>query len=237
MSLDVLLEMVPSIKPRAFSIASNLHVHGTKIQTLVAVVEYKTRLFETRKGTCSYWLSSLEPSLNLKIPIWIKKGSFKLDWNKPLICIGPGTGVAPFRSIIYERIEKLNIKENYLYFGCRSKESDFYFEKEWKSFADKNSLELRVAFSQQNNMEKVYVQDLMLIDSEKIFELIDKMEATVLIAGSSKKMPQDVLAILEKIIKNNLFNSSADDIESDKLSNEYIKNLEKMKRIQLETWS
>ncbi len=229
--------MVPSIKPRAFSIASNPYVHKTKIQILVAVVEYKTRLFETRKGACSYWLSTLEPSANLKVPIWIKKGSFNFDWNKPLICVGPGTGVAPFRSIIYERVEKLNISENFLYFGCRSKETDLYFESEWRRFVDKKSLELRVAFSQQSGMEKVYVQDLLLIDSEKIFQLIDKMEATILIAGSSKRMPQDVLAILEKIVRQNLFRLGTDDQDLDKLSSDYVKNLEKMKRIQLETWS
>jgi sulfite reductase alpha subunit-like flavoprotein len=86
-------------------------------------------------------------------------------------------------------------------------------------------------------MEKVYVQDLLLIDSEKIFQLIDKMEATILIAGSSKRMPQDVLAILEKIVRQNLFRLGTDDQDLDKLSSDYVKNLEKMKRIQLETWS
>lgn len=239
-SLDVLLEMVPSLKPRAFSIASSPCVHKNKIQILVAVVEYKTRLFETRKGACSYWLSTLEPALNPIVPIWIKKGSFKFDWSKPLICIGPGTGVAPFRSIINERIERLKMTDNYLYFGCRSKQADFYFEKEWQAFenAEKRSLVLKVAFSQAIDTEKVYVQDLMLKDSVDMFRLIDELGANVLIAGSSKRMPQDVLATLEMIVKQNLLRKD-EKIEGDldQISRDYVKNLERVKRIQLETWA
>lgn len=70
-SLEQLVDLVPGIKPRSFSIASSPRVHKSRIQLLVAVVEYKTRLYETRKGTCSYWLSTLQPGV--RIPIWIKK--------------------------------------------------------------------------------------------------------------------------------------------------------------------
>jgi len=69
--LEQLLDLVPSIKPRSFSIASSPAVHKSKIQLLIAVVEYKTRLYESRKGTCSFWLSTLK--VGAKIPIWIKK--------------------------------------------------------------------------------------------------------------------------------------------------------------------
>lgn len=70
-SLEKILDLVPSMKPRSFSIASSPFVHKSRLQLLVAVVQYKTRLYETRKGTCSYWLSTLTPGT--KIPIWIKK--------------------------------------------------------------------------------------------------------------------------------------------------------------------
>lgn len=235
-SLDVLLEMIPSIKPRAFSIASSPCVHGDKIQILVAVVEYKTRLVETRKGTCSYWLSTLKPSVeDVRVPIWIKKGSFKFNWCKPLICVGPGTGVAPFRSIINERIVKHNLKDNHLYFGCRSQQADCYFKAEWEKYVHQSSLDLNIAFSQAHE-NKVYVQDLILENSVKIFELLDNEDATVLIAGSSNRMPQDVMAILTKIIKYNLPNDGSEE-DKEKTASDYIKYLEQKKRIQLETWS
>lgn len=75
-SLEQLLDLVPGIKPRSFSIASSPRVHKSRIQLLVAVVEYKTRLYETRKGTCSFWLSTLQPGV--RIPIWIKKVNEKI---------------------------------------------------------------------------------------------------------------------------------------------------------------
>ena len=237
-SLELLLDLIPCMKPRAFSIASSPALHGSKIQILCAVVEYKTRLYETRKGTCSYWLSTL-PENCVKIPIWIKKGSFKLDWTKPLICIGPGTGVAPFRSIINERIHKHRVEHNYLYFGCRSKMKDFFFENEWNDLERNysNCFQLNAAFSRDQS-EKVYVQDLMLQNFEQIFHLMDTLEANILIAGNSKRMPDDVIAILKKIItmasRNDTNATEEDRIQAAEV---YVKQLLNKQRIQLETWS
>lgn len=235
--LETLLDLIPSIKPRSFSIASSPKVHKNKIQLLVAVVEYKTRLYETRKGTCSYWLSTLDPNSNIEIPIWIKKGSFKINFEKPLICIGPGTGVAPFRSIINERIFKYDLEKNYLYFGCRSKSKDYYFESEWTDISNSNSNSLSVyaAFSRDQE-DKIYVQDLMLKNADEVFKLIHEHESYVLIAGNSKRMPEDVLAILEKILVQN-FAKSQPESNIEELAKNYIKELNTKKRIQLETWS
>jgi len=232
-SLDILIELIPSIKPRAFSIASNPFVHKNVIQLLVAVVEYKTRLHETRKGTCSYWLSTLEPTNNqIIVPIWIKKGSFKFDYSKPLICIGPGTGVAPFRSILNERIFKHDLKENHLYFGCRSKQADYYFESEWNEINQNKPgyLNVNVAFS-RDTKEKIYVQDKLYEDSKQVFNLINNLNCYILLAGNAKRMPQDVLSYLEKILKENLLT------DDDTIIKNYINNLKTNKRIQMETWS
>ncbi|CAF0704318.1 unnamed protein product [Brachionus calyciflorus] len=240
--LETLLDLIPAIKPRSFSIASSPHVHKDKIQLLVAVVEYKTRLYETRKGTCSYWLSQLDAiNKEIKIPIWIKKGSFKLEYNKPVICIGPGTGVAPFRSIINERIFKYNLGDNYLYFGCRSRTKDYYFEHEWNEIKEKNSnwLSIYPAFSRDQE-EKIYVQDLMLKNSEKIFDLVHNLGCNILIAGNSKRMPEDVLAILEKIIvmnANKLGFEKSDAEKIEEFAKKYVNNLSLQNRLQLETWS
>jgi sulfite reductase alpha subunit-like flavoprotein len=241
-SLERLLDLVPSIKPRSFSIASGPRAQDeSRVQLLVAVVEYKTRLRESRKGTCSYWLSTLEPtSQSTRIPVWIKKGSFLIANDQvPLICVGPGTGVAPFRSIISERFHVAATAASHpgsvrLYFGCRSARMDYYFEHEWNELtrlhADKFTL--RVAFS-RDQAHKIYVQDLLLEDSKAVFDLLDKQRATVLIAGNSKRMPQDVLAILERIVKEGL----TSECDADAVAKVYMKRLESEKRIQLETWS
>jgi sulfite reductase alpha subunit-like flavoprotein len=231
------------MKPRYFSIASSPYVHKTRIQLLVAVVEYKTRLYETRKGSCSYWLSTLDT--NVSLPLWIKKGSFSVDYSAPIICVGPGTGVAPFRSILNEKLFKhsdSSFGQNHLFFGCRSKSKDFYFESEWAEIEAKKPgcLAVHPAFS-RDQPEKIYVQDLMLKQSALIFDLIYNKKGYIFIAGNAKRMPQDVMAILEAIVKENLAKldsmQTADNEKLESSAKEFIKLLESAKRIQMETWS
>ena len=230
--LEDLLNLVPGLKPRAFSIASSPTLHKEKIQLLVAVVEYKTRMYEKRVGTCSNWLASIEVNNNVFAPIWIKKGSFNVNWTNPIICIGPGTGVAPFRSMINERINKYKNFNNYLYFGCRSKTADFYFQHEWSDLTNSDMLKLHTAFSRDQE-NKIYVQDELLNSSEMVFELIDKQGAYIYIAGNSKRMPDDVIETLKLIIQRHAV--GVDDKKA--YSDNFIKNLETNRRIQLETWS
>ncbi|KAM6337556.1 NADPH-dependent diflavin oxidoreductase 1 isoform 2-T2 [Alca torda] len=104
---DYLLDLIPRIRPRAFSIASSMLAHPDRIQILMAVVRYKTRLSKPRRGLCSTWLASLNPEQgDVRVPLWVKKGGMKFpaDPDTPVIMIGPGTGVAPFRAVIQERV-------------------------------------------------------------------------------------------------------------------------------------
>ncbi|XP_077161100.1 NADPH-dependent diflavin oxidoreductase 1 isoform X3 [Paroedura picta] len=104
---DYLLDLIPRIRPRAFSIASSLLAFPNRIQILLAVVQYKTRLSKPRRGLCSSWLASLDPQNGaVKVPLWVKQGSMKFPAypDSPTIMIGPGTGVAPFRAAIQERV-------------------------------------------------------------------------------------------------------------------------------------
>ena len=115
----------------------------------MAVVKYKTKLVTPRLGLCSNWLASLKTGSI--IPIWIKKGSFKFPKNldEPVIMIGPGTGVAPFRSFIQNMHSLSLAKENHLilFFGCRNEKGDFHFKEEWKELEKNNQLKFFCAFS------------------------------------------------------------------------------------------
>jgi sulfite reductase alpha subunit-like flavoprotein len=156
-----------------------------------------------------------------------------------VIYIGPGTGVAPFRSIINERINKHNLNNNYLYFGCRSQAKDFYFESEWNELRSKGACQTYAAFS-RDQTEKIYVQDLLWKNRDDVFRLIEQEQCFILIAGNSKRMPEDVMAFLEKIVSHGLFTVRrvADTSEeANQMAKEYIRNLESHKRIQLETWA
>ncbi len=143
--------------------------------------------------------------------------------------------MAPMRSILNEGIGRLDRSANCLYFGCRSADADFYFKDEWKVYEEKGRLELHVAVSREFADRKIYVQDLMLENGARVFELLHKEEACVLIAGSSGRMPKDVMAILEKIVRENLVLVDGQDREQ--VAIDYMKRLELKKRIQMETWS
>uniref|UniRef100_UPI00398F8C29 NADPH-dependent diflavin oxidoreductase 1-like isoform X4 n=1 Tax=Pristiophorus japonicus TaxID=55135 RepID=UPI00398F8C29 len=104
---DYLFDLIPEIRPRAFSIASSQLAHSSQIQILMAVVRYKTKLKKPRCGLCSSWLASQKPQQSdVYVPLWVKKGvlQFPTDTETPVIMVGPGTGVAPFRAEIQERV-------------------------------------------------------------------------------------------------------------------------------------
>lgn len=134
LNLQILFEIFPFIKPRSFSIASCRE--NDKLDVLVAVVDYKTILAKRRKGLCSNWLKDLKKGDQIRASI--KKGTFKLptDNNVPIVMVGPGTGLAPFRSILMEHYLHWNIdceendEKNHfrktLFFGCRGEHLDFH---------------------------------------------------------------------------------------------------------------
>ncbi|XP_044295984.1 NADPH-dependent diflavin oxidoreductase 1 isoform X2 [Varanus komodoensis] len=151
-----LLELIPRIRPRAFSIASSMQARPDRIEILVAVVQYKTGLVQPRRGLCSTWLASLNPQNGaVRVPVWAKRGSmtFPAEPHTPVILIGPGTGVAPFRAAIQERAAQ-GKKENYLFFGCRQKSKDFYCQAEWEALVQRGFLTLFVAFSRDQGLRK-----------------------------------------------------------------------------------
>nr|XP_021506780.1 NADPH-dependent diflavin oxidoreductase 1 isoform X3 [Meriones unguiculatus] len=123
-----------------------------RLQILVAVVEYKTRLKDPRRGLCSSWLASLDPGQAgpVRVPLWVRPGSlvFPKTLDTPIIMVGPGTGVAPFRAAIQERVAH-GQTGNFLFFGCRQRDQDFYWQTEWQELEKKGCLTLVTAFSRE----------------------------------------------------------------------------------------
>ncbi|GIY84929.1 NADPH-dependent diflavin oxidoreductase 1 [Caerostris extrusa] len=224
---EYLFDMIPSIRPRSFSIASSLQAHPQEFQLLVAVVEYKTRLKKPRRGLCSNWITGLKPGAT--IPFSIKNGSIMLpESDVPIILIGPGTGCAPFRSFIEKRALS-TIGDNYLFFGCRYKTKDFFFSEEWTKLCEKKLLNIFIAFSRDQE-DKIYVQHRIKENSSLMWDLIQNKNAAIYIAGNAKQMPQGVKEAFLEIIKKE---GSLSQEESER----YLRTLENMKRYQIETWA
>ncbi|XP_060075964.1 NADPH-dependent diflavin oxidoreductase 1-like [Ylistrum balloti] len=227
---EYLFDVIPQLQPRTFSIASSLQAHPGEIQILLAVVQYRTKLFRPRKGVCSTWLASLDPTKDVHVPVWVKPGTitFPKDPATPVIMVGPGTGCAPFRSFIQERSSK-QIGGNTLYFGCRNKKKDFFCETEWTLLMERGLLTLYTAFSRDQE-DKVYVQHRIQENGETLWNLLDKHNAYFYIAGNAKRMPDDVRDALKDAIQK-YGNRTVE--EADK----YLLQLDQKKRYQAETWS
>ncbi|XP_061655969.1 NADPH-dependent diflavin oxidoreductase 1 isoform X2 [Phyllopteryx taeniolatus] len=202
LQVDHLPDLFPEIQPRSFSIASSRRVHSNRLQILVAVVKYKTKIFKPRRGLCSTWLASLDPTKgDVCVPLWVKKGTlrFPTDTNTPFIMVGPGTGVAPFRSALQERTAE-GKNANVLFFGCRSESKDFYFTCEWKEMMKAGQLTLFTAFSRDQE-EKVYVQHRVRENATLIWDMIANKGAYFYIAGNAKDMPKGVCDALKSVFQ------------------------------------
>ncbi|KAH9919058.1 riboflavin synthase domain-like protein [Fomitopsis serialis] len=155
---------------------------------------YKTMLRIPRLGLCTDYMSRLQPGD--KLPIGLMKGLFSLpqDGATPIVCVGPGTGVAPMRSIIEDRTYDGStvrtflyacMENNTLYFGCRCESKDQHYAAEWHAYEESGSLTYRTAFSQDvpEGTPRRYVQDVMREDSRSIWRLLGVEGGWLLISG------------------------------------------------------
>ncbi|XP_071946877.1 NADPH-dependent diflavin oxidoreductase 1-like [Antedon mediterranea] len=228
--LTYLMDLIPAIKPRSFSIASSNKALPTELHILMAVVRYRSKLVKPREGLCSNWLANLNlKNGEVRIPIWVTKSNFKFPTqHTPVIMVGPGTGCAPFRCFLQERAKE-SIKDNVLFFGCRYEAKDFLCKEDWKQFEEKNILRLFTAFSRDQE-DKVYVQHKIKENGTLLWELIHSRDAYLFIAGNSKQMPNGVTDALKEVIQQEGHMTAEQ-------ASEYVTNLEKVKRFQKETWS
>lgn len=226
-NIGVLFEIMSPIKPRPYSIASSSKITPNMIQILVAVVKFETRLLEPRFGLCSKWLASLKR--NDKVIFWFQKGTFRFEDNKPMILIGPGTGVAPFRSFLLEKaaFEKKDLNECALFFGCRNKNKDYHCREDFERLSREHNLKVFCAFSRDQDY-KIYVQHIIREQKELCWQCL-RNGGSIYLAGNSKNMPNDV--------RNEFINLTQEIGEMQiEQAEAFIKDLEKNNRYQIETW-
>ena len=230
--LEWLLEAAPRLKPRYFSIASSQHALPGMAQLAVAVVKWKTPLKRLRHGLCSSMLAQLE--VGNKLPVWLDTGALRLptpttDTSTPILMVGPGTGVAPFRAFLQERRALKSTAPCLLFFGCRNQRKDYYFKEEWEAMMSQHSnISIISAFSRDQN-EKVYVQDKIREFSKYVWSLIES-GAYIYVAGSAHKMPRDVESALSHVM-------SVEGGLSLEECRQQIKRMQNTNRYQVEVWS
>ncbi|NWZ23505.1 NOS2 protein, partial [Asarcornis scutulata] len=212
-STAFLLTQLPFLKPRYYSVSSSCDMTPREIHLTVAVVNYRTRDGQgpLHHGVCSTWLNKI--SLNEVVPCFVRSGNgFQLpkEPTKPCILIGPGTGIAPFRSFWQQRLydlEKKGIKggDMTLLFGCRQPDMDHIYREEIEEMKRKGVLkEVFTAYSRQPGQAKVYVQDILQNKLEaKVCNLLHKEDGHLYVCGDVR-MARDVAQTLKGILVKKL---------------------------------
>lgn len=195
------VSILRKLPARLYSIASSLKANPDEVHLTIRAVRYTAHGRERTGVSSVHCAERLEPGDT--VPIYIQHNpDFKLPSNPdtPLIMIGPGTGVAPFRAFLEER-EEIGAKgKTWLFFGDRHFLTDFLYQVEWQRWLKEGVLtRMDVAFS-RDTPEKVYVQHRMLEKSRELFEWLEE-GACVYICGDEKHMARDVHAALITILE------------------------------------
>ncbi|KAK0722289.1 hypothetical protein B0T26DRAFT_642205 [Lasiosphaeria miniovina] len=257
---SALIEGVTKLQPRYYSISSSSLEHP-KVISITAVVEsqHLPGREDPFKGVATNYLLALKEKQNgdpsptpfglsyeitgprnrydgIHVPVHVRHSNFKLpsDPTKPVILVGPGTGVAPFRGFVRERVKQAQngetVGKTILFFGCRKRSEDFLYEKEWEEAKQVlgDNFELVVAFSREG-AKKVYVQHLLKQRAEEINDLLLK-KAYFYVCGDAANMAREVNTVLGQILaeKRGISDSKAEEI---------VKNMRAANQYQEDVWS
>ena len=197
LSVQDFIALLRPMPPRLYSIASSLSAHSDEVHLTVAVVRYDS-FGQKRKGVCSSYLAE---RVGESIPCYFHPNkNFKLPQNQeaPVIMVGPGTGIAPFRAFIEERQATGAPGKNWLFFGDRSQKTDYLYGNEWETYRKDGILnELDLAWSRDQS-EKVYVQHKMLEKGAELWKWL-KDGAVFYVCGDASRMAKDVDQALRTI--------------------------------------
>ena len=195
------LETLSPLNPRLYSIASSQACVGNQVHLTVGKVTYD-RNGRLRKGAASTMLADrLEPGATLRVFTQANHGGFTVpaDPTKPMIMVGPGTGIAPFLAFLQERDATEATGKNWLFFGDQHAATDFLYQQELQSYLDTGLLtRLDTAFS-RDGTEKVYVQDRMKQNAAELWSWL-QAGAHFYVCGDASRMAVDVDRTLKSII-------------------------------------
>ncbi|WP_138751297.1 sulfite reductase subunit alpha [Paenibacillus sinopodophylli] len=217
------LSMLKPMQPRLYSISSSSKANSNEVHITVSTIRYQFN-GKDRKGVCSVFLADRAEQA-LEVPVFVQRTShFHLPTNPdaPLIMVGPGTGVGPFRGFLQERRSTGSLGKNWLIFGEQRSESDFYFQEELEDMQKDGVLHrFDTAFSRDQTY-KIYVQHRMLENGAELWAWLQE-GAHFYVCGDANRMAKDVDAALKQVIQQHGGKSSEE-------ADQFVKEMSQNKR-------
>ena len=215
--------LLNKLQPRLYSVASSLRVYPEQVHLIVDVVRYESH-GRVRKGVASSFLA--ERADHAPVPVYPSLAKhFHLPENPdtPVIMVGPGTGIAPFRAYLQER-QALGAKgKNWLFFGSQREKCDYAYKEDFDRFKRDGILTRFDCAWSRDQAHKVYVQHRMLENAPEIWKWIDSEGAQFFVCGDARRMAKDVDAALRKIVQE----QGGKRVDE---ANEYVERLKSDKR-------
>lgn len=240
------LSVIPIMRGRQFSVASGGRLckteqGRTRVQLLVAIANPPSPIIKYRKrhGVCTRYIVSLDAGRELNIGM--QEGYLDVqprELDNPVVMIGPGTGVAPMRSMTYQRLawaledpskSEKPLEGDLLFFGCRNEDADYFFKDEWADLAEKG-LHVFPAFSQDKKVPRQYVQELIRKEASIVRKTVVDLNGKIYVCGSSGNMPKGVREALLDVLTDQSSGMDRQDAEA------YLDRMEKDGRYKQETW-
>ncbi len=224
-----LVDALRKITPRLYSIASSQSEVEEEVHLTVGLVQYQAGEATRQGGASGFLADGIEEGGEVKVFIE-HNDNFRLpaDSNTPVIMIGPGTGVAPFRAFMQEREATEANGDNWLFFGDQTFTQDFLYQVEWQSYLKSGLLtKIDLAFS-RDQAEKIYVQDRLKENASELFAWLER-GAHIYVCGDMSRMAKDVEAALLDII-------ATQGQLSQEQASAYLKDLRNAKRYQKDVY-
>lgn len=224
-----LVDHMRKLMPRLYSVASSSSVYPGEVHLTVAIVRYQTN-GRQRAGVCSTFLADRVQVGVTPTPVFVSDSHFgpPEDGGKDAIMVGPGTGIAPFRAFMQDRIASGATGRNWVFFGDQRRATDYLYEEEWEAWLNSGQVaRLDLAFS-RDQANKIYVQDRMRENAGELWAWI-KGGGHFYVCGDAKRMAKDVdLALHEIIAQQGGMDATA--------AADYVKQMKKDRRYQRDVY-
>jgi sulfite reductase (NADPH) flavoprotein alpha-component len=200
-TLDIheLLALLKPLQPRLYSISSSARTDPHQVHITLSTVRYHCSQ-RVRSGVCSGFLA--DRSADVRVPIFVHKATkFRVpsQADTPMIMVGPGTGIAPFRAFLHERQALGHSGRNWLLFGEQREHSDFYYRDELQAWLRSGHLHrLDTAFS-RDQAEKIYVQDRLRQQGAQVWQWLQE-GGHFYVCGDASRMAKDVDTVLRQVV-------------------------------------